>query len=165
MAPGIAHMRQAVSSEETNEILEGDDLLIFADALFSFGGYSAEKEACTAVALALQRKAIPGHNIWKNFLESNIKRNEIKPIANAVANILDVNLLSAAIDKLGRLLIGTSGYTYEDSWATALSRLLNSSLPEDKKLSYRDLLKENRRLLARVDPNWRPSSPATPETG
>ena len=68
VAPGIAHMRQALSSEETSEILDGTDLLFFAEALFSFGGYSAEKEACTAVGIAMQRKTVPRPSVWLSFL-------------------------------------------------------------------------------------------------
>ena len=53
-APGIAHMRQAAAFEGTDGFLEGADLLFFAEALFAFGGHSAEKEACQTVSIGMQ---------------------------------------------------------------------------------------------------------------
>ena len=43
-APGIAHMRQAVTAENAQEYLHAKDFLFFAESLFGFGGLASEKE-------------------------------------------------------------------------------------------------------------------------
>ena len=99
---------------------------------------------------------MPSQTVWESFIECSIKRNDIKPVALIVSNLHDIRLLSLVFDRLGRLLIGTVGYTYEETWAAALNRLLTSpAVEEDKKLYYLDIVSENRRLTARLNRNWR----------
>jgi hypothetical protein len=151
---GIAHMRQAVLFEGTNDILEGNDLLFFAEALFCHGGQATEKEACQAVGSGIQRHGILSKAAWESFIDCSLKRNEIKPIAKIVASLQDVELLSFAFDRLGKLLIGTAGYTYEEEWAIGLARLISSPLLEEStKARYQSAIAENRRLLARINRN------------
>ena len=151
-AAGIAHMRQAVTAEGAQEYLRGDDFLFFAEALFDFGGLSAEKEACQNVSIGIQLGEIPNLTLWDSFVDCSIKRNDIKPIALIVPHLHDLRLLTIIFDRLGKLLIGTPGYTYEDAWVSALNRILNSpSVDEEKKSYYCELVAENRRLSARLN--------------
>ena len=150
-AAGIAHMRQAVTAEGAHEHLGGHDFLFFAEALFDFGGFSAEKEACQSVTIGIQLGDSPSLTLWDNFLDCSIKRNDVRPIALIVPHIHDIKLLSLIFDRLGKLLSGTPGYTYEDAWVSALNRILESPLvDEEKKSYYRDLVGGNRRLSARL---------------
>ena len=157
-AAGIAHMRQAIAVEGAQDYLRAEDFLFFAEALFDFGGLSVEKEACQNVSTGIQLGEMPSIPLWDNFLDCSIKRNDIRPIALNVPYLHDVKLLTLIFDRLGRLLIGTPGYTYEDAWVGALNRVLSSSLiDEGKKSYYLDLIKDNRRLLTRL--NKRPQNP------
>ncbi len=160
-APGIAHMRQAAAFEGAPDFLEGEDFLFFAEVLFTFGGHSAEREACQTVVIGIQRGTMPSPLVWETFIDCSIKRNEIKPIALIVANLHDIQLLTLAFDRLGRLMKGAAGYTYEENWAMALERLLTSSLlDEDKKLDLWNLVSDNRALAARLNRHWRPNPTA-----
>jgi hypothetical protein len=155
-APGIAHMRQAVTSEKSEEYLTPRDFLFFAEVLFDHGGLSAEKEACQNVTAAVQLGETPSVSVWEKFVECSITRNDLKPVALLVSNLHDVHLLTLVFDRLGKLLIGTPGYTYEDEWAAALGRILNSPLvDEEKKTDYRQLVSQNRRLALRLGKNDR----------
>ena len=139
-APGIAHMRQAVTCEKSEEYLSPIDFLYFAEALFDHGGLAAEKAACQNVTAAVQLGERPSVSLWEKFIDCSITRNDIKPIALIVSNLHDVQLLSIVFDRLGKLLIGTPGYTYEEAWGAALNRILNSpSVDEEKKAHYRQL--------------------------
>jgi hypothetical protein len=67
-----------------------------------------------------------------------------------------IQLLCVVFDRLGKLLIATPGYTYAEAWATALNRILTSSLlSEEKKISYWDLASDNRPLAALLSRSWR----------
>jgi hypothetical protein len=150
-APGIAHMRQAVNVEGAGDFLEAADFLYFAEALFAYGGLSAEKEACQNVTIGIQGGAVPSLSAWENFVDCSIKRNDIRPVALIVSSLQEIELLSLVFDRLGKLLIGTPGYTYEEAWATALNRMLSSPrLSEETKSHYRNLVSENRKLAARL---------------
>jgi hypothetical protein len=150
-APGIAHMRQAVIFESSQDYLEANDFLFFAESLFDFGGLSAEREACQNVVIGVQLGSMPSISVWDKFIECSIKRNDIKPVALIVSNLYDVRLLSLVFDRLGKLLIGTPGYTYEEAWAAALNRILSSPLVGDeKKAYYSELVSQNRKLAARL---------------
>ena len=155
-APGIAHMRQAVTAEKAQDCLAAADFLLFAEALFDFGGLSAEKEACQNVSIGIQLGEMPSLSLWNNFVDCSIKRNDIKPIALVASNLHDIQLLCVVFDRLGKLLIATPGYTYAEAWATALNRILTSSLlSEEKKISYWDLASDNRPLAALLSRSWR----------
>jgi hypothetical protein len=145
-------MRQAIAAEGAQEYLRADDFLFFAEALFDFGGLSAEKEACQSVSIGIQLGEVPSLTLWENFLDCSIKRNDIKPIALIVPQLHDLKLLTLIFDRLGKLLIATPGYTYEDAWVNALNRILNSPLvDEEKKSYYCELVEDNRRLSARLN--------------
>lgn len=151
-------MRHAVTFEKSEEYLTPADFLFFAEALFDFGGLSAEKEACQNVTAAVQLGETPSISVWEKFVDCSIKRNDIKPIALLVSNLHDVRLLSLVFDRLGKLLIGTPGYTYEEAWAAALNRILSSPLlDEETKAHYHQLASQNRRLAPRLSRNDRSS--------
>ena len=159
-APGIAHMRQAVTAEKAQDHLGAADFLSFAEALFDFGGMSAEKEACQNVSIGIQLGEIPSLALWNNFVDCSIKRNDIKPIALIASNLHDIHLLSVIFDRLGKLLIATPGYIYAEAWATALNRILTSPLlSEEKKTTYWDLASDNRPLAALLSRSWRSNAP------
>ena len=144
-------MRQAVTCEKSEEYLSPIDFLYFAEALFDHGGLAAEKAACQNVTAAVQLGERPSVSLWEKFIDCSITRNDIKPIALIVSNLHDVQLLSIVFDRLGKLLIGTPGYTYEEAWGAALNRILNSpSVDEEKKAHYRQLVSQNRHLALRL---------------
>jgi hypothetical protein len=144
-------MRQAVSAEAAGEALEPEDFLFFADALFAFGGLSAEKEACHNVSVGIQRGAQPAMVTWSAFIDCSIKRSDLKPLALAMSGITNVDLIALVFDRLGKLLVGTAGYTFANEWASALSRILTSQhFDEERKAYYLDLVSENRTLTARI---------------
>jgi hypothetical protein len=148
-ASGIAHMRQATSAEKAQDYLESSDFLFFGEALFDFGGLSSEREACQSVVTGIQIGKEPSLSLWDTFLACSIKRNDLKPVALLVPNIHDVHLLCAIFDRLGKLLVGTPGYTYEEAWVDGLTRILNSPMvDEDKKVYYLNLVSDNRKLTA-----------------
>jgi hypothetical protein len=150
-ASGIAHMRQAVGVDRSDECLESSDFLFFAGALFDFGGLYAEKEACQNVAVGIQKGTTPSLSLWESFVECSIKRNDIKPIALIVSNLQEVELLCTVFDRLGKLLIATPGYTYDEAWAAALNRILSSGISDERKTFYRELVSENRKINARLN--------------
>ena len=152
-APGIAHMRQAVTAENAQEYLHAKDFLFFAKSLFGFGGLASEKEACENVSTGIQLGENPSIAVWEKFIDRSIERNDIRPIALIISNIYDIPLLCIVFDKLGKLLIATPGYTYEEAWATALNRMMMSPvLNVEKKKYYWDMASENSSLAARVNP-------------
>jgi hypothetical protein len=150
-AGGIVHMRQAILANPEVEALEPADFIFFADALFSFGGLSTEKEACQNVSFGMQREAQPSMSTWSAFVDCSIKRSDLKPLASAIANLTDINLVALVFDRLGKLLIGTPGHTFANEWAGALSRILASPhINEERKRYFKDLVSENRTLTARL---------------
>jgi hypothetical protein len=150
-ATGLAHMRQAIMAEAADEALEAGDFLFFAEALFSFGGLSTEKEACQNVSAGMQRGGLPTIQTWSSFVDCSIQRGDFKLLASTVASLTDIDLITFAFDRLGKLLIGTPGHTFANEWAGALSRVLSSpQVNDEKKHLYRDQLSENRTLMARL---------------
>jgi hypothetical protein len=146
-AAGLAHMRQAVNLEGSDHMLEGNDLLFFAEALFAYGGHAAEKEACQSVLSGVQRGGSVGQPLWESFVDCTIRRSDYKPVATIVSILHDPHLLVVAFDRIGRLLLGTVGHTYEKEWVAGLERLLSSpSLEEDKKRDYWNIIQQNRQL-------------------
>jgi hypothetical protein len=106
--------------------------------------------------VGIQLGEVPSLALWDNFVDCSITRNDLKPIAQIVANLQDTKLLCLAFDRLGRLLIGTPGYTHEEAWAAGLNRMLSSPLlSEQQKDYYFDLASPNRRLVARLSRNPR----------
>ena len=137
-AGGIAHMRQAMNSDENDGMsLGGDDILLFAEALFSHGGVAGEREASEAVLLGVQKGGSINKELIDRVVESSIKRGEYRIVSNIVFNIHDGHSLSIIFDRLGPILRDVkAAYAYEREWATGLERLLHSVEIESEKKEY-----------------------------
>ncbi len=148
---GIAHMRHAIGRDIDGDIVEGDELLFFADAVFSHGERAAEREASDLLLLALSKGGVLSESRLIRFLDSNLPLRNHKMIAGVISRIEGGQLLLVAFDRIGRLLDdNTFAYSYEKELRPALDRLCtSSSIDEDRQRYYSERYGKMRQRVSR----------------
>jgi hypothetical protein len=131
-------MRQAISCDGSEQVLSGDDLLFFAEALFAHGGSAAEKEASEVTLAGITRNGVISESLLCRFIDCNIKRGMPRLIASLVSSLSDGALLCVAFDRIGLLLNDSKvAHAFEREWASGLDRLLRSDVvDENRKKRY-----------------------------
>jgi hypothetical protein len=152
---GLVHMRKAMEDDTAKATLKGEEVLFFADAVFSYGGRSTEKEALDAVSAGIQKGGLPSESLVARVVECSIQRRDYRFLGSLLPKLNDDRVVLKALDHMRGLLDdGTFLFSYSKEVVTALDRVGNSALlDEEQRLYYRNVIAAIRQRLRQGAPD------------
>jgi hypothetical protein len=122
---GIMHMRQAAC--ESPLMLDGDDYLFYASALFNRGGKLVERDACEAVLTGIEKGCQPNDALLFAFLDCSTQRRDNSAVARIIGKLEEEQLVKA-MDRVDSIVSNQTFYlAYDKVMLSVLDRLRNYS--------------------------------------